>query len=346
MSPTLDEHDLALLHALQIAPRGNWVDLARILGATPTTLASRWARLRSTGRAWVTVHPARRLTNVLVSFTELDVEPSRRAEAVERLCADPRAVTVEETANGCDLIVTSMVNDHDELTRFRLDVLPRIPGVQRLNTYVATQVHWEGSRWRLDALDAAQQAELNRIVRNETNAAPATVPDAYWPLIEGLTHDGRRSAADLARITGRHEATVRRQLGKLLSTDLLSFRCEVAQIRSRWPLVCTWFVAVPQAELERTIRSLTTLPELRMCFSVAGTEQLVFQAMAHSPEELMRLERGFAEKLPWMTLVKSILTLRMPKRMGWILDEEGKSTGEVVVPSTTHSFMPEVNETS
>lgn len=88
MQADLDEQDLALLHALQIAPRLSWADAARVLGPTPATLAGRWERLRSQGMAWVTVHVGR-LRNVTVAFVELDVAPTGRGEVIDVLCRDP-----------------------------------------------------------------------------------------------------------------------------------------------------------------------------------------------------------------------------------------------------------------
>lgn len=339
MHPDLDEQDLALLHALQIAPRVSWASAARVLGSTPTTLASRWERLRGSGMAWVTVHPGRQLRDVTVSFVEVDVVPARRGEVIERLCRDPRAVTVEEIAGGRDLMVTVIVVDEDTLTRFVLDELSCTPGVRRINMVPATWMHWEGSRWRFDALDRDQQAALQSMTRAAEGSRGSTVPDSYWPLIEALTYDGRRSAADLARVTGRHAATVRRQVTRSLSSNLLSFRCEVAQVRSRWPIVCTWFAQVPVNELDRTVKSLTTLSELRLCVSTVGRSNLMFVVWARSSADLMRLERVLTEKLPWLTLVESSLSLRSPKRMGWLLDVAGRSTGDVVVPSPAHAWM-------
>lgn len=336
MHELFDEQDLALLHALQIAPRCSWTQLARVLGASAATVADRWARLRSEGLAWVTVHAGRKLRSVAVGFVEVDVSPPARYAVIEKLCSDPRAVTIEETSTGRDLMVTVLVPDHDTLTRFVLDDLPRIPGVERISTQIATKMHWDGSRWRLDALNRAQQAALQSVVPRHGTPSLASVPDAHRPLVEALAYDGRRSAAELARIVDRNPATVRRQLGRLLGSAILVFRCEVAQVRSQWPLSCIWFAEVPTEELDRTVTSLTSIPELRMCFSIIGRANLMFQLMVRSPGDLVRLERLMHEKLPWMRLVESTLSLRSPKRMGWVLDDAGRSTGKVVVPSVAH----------
>ncbi|MBA8826428.1 DNA-binding Lrp family transcriptional regulator [Saccharopolyspora lacisalsi] len=336
MNSILDEQDLTLLHALQIAPRVSWAEAARVLGTTAATLASRWERMRSSGMAWVTVHPVRQLENVAVALVDVDVDPARKPAVVEALCRDPRAATVEESASGRDLMVTAIVADSDSMSRFVLDDLPGTAGVRRVETYSVTELHWEGSRWRLDALDRDQQAALHAASRPHGGSKLSTIPADYWSLVEALTYDGRRSAADMARLTGRTPSTVRRQVTRLLASNLLSFRCEVAQLRTRWPLACTWFARVPAPELERTVQSLSTLPELRLCASTVGRSNLVFMVWAQSPGELMRLERRLNEKLPWLELTESALLLRVPKRMGWVLDADGRSTGDVV-PSPAHA---------
>ncbi|MGA7205706.1 MAG: AsnC family protein, partial [Specibacter sp.] len=52
----LSEEDLALIHALQIAPRAGWVDLGAVLGVHPSNAAARWERLVASGAAWITAH--------------------------------------------------------------------------------------------------------------------------------------------------------------------------------------------------------------------------------------------------------------------------------------------------
>lgn len=332
MNHDMNERDLALLHALQIAPRISWTDAARVLGSTATTLASRWERLRSSGTAWVTVHPIQQMRTVTAAFVELDLAPPQKSEVIDILCYDRRVVTIEEAAGDRTLMLTVMAPDHDSLSRFVLDELPETAGVRRVSMQLATAMHWEGSRWRLDALDRDQRAAIQAIARDRGAAQLSAITEDYWPLVEALAHDGRRGAAELARVTGRNPATVRRQVPRLLSSGLLSFRCEVARLRARWPIVCTWFAHIPVSQLDRTVQALTTLPELRLCVSTTGKTNLMMVLWARSTGELLSLERLLGEKLPWMTLSDSVLLLRSPKRMGWLLHPDGRSTGEVVAP--------------
>jgi hypothetical protein len=43
------------------------------------------------------------------------------------------------------------------------------------------------------------------------------------------------------------------------------------------------------------------------------------------------LERLIGERLPWLSIVDSSVTLGVAERMGWLLGEGGRCTGEVIV---------------
>lgn len=328
----LEEADLALLHGLQIAPRVPWAEAARILGASAASLAARWARLRDAGLAWVTAHPGGSYRHVTLAMVEVDCLPGARADVLAAVCADPRAVTVEESTRGRDLLLTVITVDLPALTRFVLDDLETLPGVERQRTYVATAVHRHGSHWRLDALDPGQVAAFERTARRSPDGGARLAPGSA-PLIAELAVDGRRSAADLARLTGRNPATVRRQLGRIVAGDLVSFRCELAAEVSGWSVSSTWTAQVAPADHERTVAALATLPELRMCVSTTGDVNIMMTIWTRTVHDMLRIERLLGEHLPWMRLRGNAVNLRTPKRMGWILDAHGRATGQVVAPT-------------
>ncbi|MBB5153519.1 Lrp/AsnC ligand binding domain-containing protein [Saccharopolyspora phatthalungensis] len=329
----LDERDLALLHGLQIAPRASWAEAARILDSTPATLAGRWARLHTEGLAWVTAHPGGDYQRIVLALVEVDCLPGARADAVRAVCADPRAVTVEESTRGRDLLLTVITRDLAELTRFVLDDLPRLPGVERQRTHVVSATHRDGSSWRLDALSPQQQRAFEAAARTLRPVPGVSAQANARALIGALAYDGRQAAADLARRTGRNPATVRRQLGRLLSSGLLSFRCEVAQSVSNWPISSTWMGSVAPADHQRTVQALATFPELRLCASTTGDSNIVFTFWTRSLPDLLRLEGLIGERIPWLRVKDNGVNLRTPKRMGWMLHPDGRATGEVIPPA-------------
>lgn len=335
---TLPERDLELIHGLQIAPRASWVDAARILGSTPAAVAARWDRLRTAGIAWITAHPGARTPGTLIAFVEVDCLPGRKPAVVSSLCADPRVLTVEESARGGDLLLTVTTPDLTALSRFVLDDLEGVGGVQRHRTHLAKRLHHEAMSWRVGALDADQRSAFAALNPPPEESWTTPLPHSMEPLVEALARDGRTSAAEMARLTGRKPATVRRQLGRLIGSGVLSFRCELAQGYSRWPVNCNYFARVPPRELERTVASLTTLPELRLCVSTTGQTNLMFGVWVGSTADLLDLEHRLGAQLPWVQVLDSAVTLRTAKRMGWMLDEYGAATGEVVVSSALRSL--------
>src|SRR5690606_4785018 len=54
----LPEVDLAIVHALQVAPRASWQRIGAVIGLDPATAARRWARLEEQRVAWLTIWPA------------------------------------------------------------------------------------------------------------------------------------------------------------------------------------------------------------------------------------------------------------------------------------------------
>lgn len=331
LSTAFDELDLKLLHGLQIAPRVSWAHAARVLQTSPVTLMGRWDRLRSQGLAWVAAHPSGQ-DEVLTAFVEVDLEPGRGREAIAVLARDPRAMSIEQSARGRDLSLTVMARDLTALSHYLLDVLPSVPGVQRQRARLALQIHRQGRDWRLHTLDHAQR-EGFEAARRQSYSMAGDLPRDPQPIIDALALDGRAGAAEIARATGRNPATVRRHLARIVGSGALSFRCEIAQDPTLWGLNCTWLIRVPEEAKERTVAALTTLPEMRLCVSTTGDTNLFVTVWARSASDLMRLERLVGERMPWLSLVESIVTMRTVKRFGWLVGDGDRATGEVVAPA-------------
>src|ERR1044071_8497969 len=68
-----DELDLALVAALQAAPRADWQRVGQVLGVAGSTAARRWGRLTESGLAWLACHPMR-LPGVIPLVALIDVK--------------------------------------------------------------------------------------------------------------------------------------------------------------------------------------------------------------------------------------------------------------------------------
>ncbi len=329
----LDEAELRLVHALQVAPRISWTDLARVLGVSAQAEAARWQRLQSEGLAWVAAYPGGRFDSFVFALVEVDCRSKMLRSLTTRLCQDPRVVTVEEPTRGRDLLLTVMSPDLAALSTFVLDELTALPGVERQRTYVMTSVHRDGSRWTLDALSRDETRQLRDTTTPIAFEPAEPVPAGAGPLLAALVRDGRAPAADLARSLGRDPSTARRQLTRLLRSGAISLRCEVANSAVGYPISFLWLARVAAADVHRTVTALATLPELRLCASTTGATNLVIAVWARDLRQVETIEQTIGELAPWIEIRDSGLNLRTPKRVGWLLDDQGRSTGSVIPPS-------------
>lgn len=329
--------DLELLHALQIAPRAPWSLLGRILDVDPVTAARRWERLRSSGRAWVTAYPGRRLQQrVEVTLIEIDCRAGEVEAVARALAAQPQVVTVEHMAGGRDLLVTVFTPSIAELSELILERVSRLPGVVATRAQLASRMFGDGSRWRLRALSAAQQRQLQETgpvsapAPRGADSGAVPLPDAAdRALIPAVAADGRRSTAELAQHCGLSASTVRRRLSRMTEQQDLVLRCEVARELTDWPVSATLWARVPADRIEVTARSLLSLAEVRLCLAVTGPHNLLFTVWLRSVADVQRLEAQLADRLPDLTLVDRAIALRQTKLMGRLVGAGGCAVGVV-----------------
>ncbi|MFG2137501.1 Lrp/AsnC family transcriptional regulator [Streptomyces sp. NPDC048650] len=323
--------DAQLVHALQISPRASWQTLAPVLGIDPVTAARRWGRLEDAGLAWVTGYPGRRLLERLcTAFVEIDCRSGRVEAVADALAALPQVATVEHMAGGRDLLITAFVPGLGELSELLLRRIAALPGVTATRAGIATRVYGEGSRWRLRALTSGQSERLrNASPPPRSSAAAPDGPDRA--LLPQLSRDGRGSAVALGRAVGLSAPTVRRRVGRLIADHDLALRCEVARELTEWPVSATLWAGIPSDRLAEAVRVLLTLPEVRLCASVTGPQNLLFTVWLHTIRDVQRLETQLGERLPHLVLRDRSVVLRQTKLMGRLLDERGRAVEVVPV---------------
>lgn len=75
--------------------------------------------------------------------------------------------------------------------------------------------------------------------------------------------------------------------------------------------------------MEKTAQVLGSLPELRLCTSVTGPQNLLLTVWLASLADVGRVEALLAERLPQLHLVDRSVALRQVKLMGRLIDEQG-----------------------
>lgn len=328
----LDEFDLRVVNALQVAPRAPWKVLARGVGADPGTVARRWERLRERGLAWTAVYPGL-VSGAPGALVDLVCEPRRLDDVVRELSADPECVSLDITSGERNLMLSVRAADERSLTRYVLDRVGELPGVLSSRVHLVVGSPVEGGMWRLRALDRSEAGVLRSGygVRSAEAAGEVYRRPWFWDLVAALTPDGRASYEQVGRAMGVSATSARRWVGEALGSGALLMRCEVARSFSGWP-VCAWYLAKARSEaLAPGAAALATVPEVRAVITAAGPVNLLAGVWLRSLEQVPRLETLVQRKITGIEVVERCVVIRPVKQVGHLLREDGTSRGIVPI---------------
>lgn len=327
---TLDEGDLALVEALQVAPRAPWSALSAAVGITPATAVRRWQRLVDAGAAWVTGTPGPGVWDAsCMAYIDITCAPAAKLSVAEKLAADPHALSVDLTAGGSDLFVTVATPDLHTLARYLLERLDQIPGIATSRTRIATRLYTEGSAWRLGVLSPDRLATLQRWRTGGLGETGSPVSPGDRDLLVNLGLDGRASYAALAEAAGVSAATARRRTDRLLESGAVLLRTELATPLAGWPVSVILSGNAPAARLDEVARTLGRLRTVRLCATLAGTPSLIVVAWLRTVDEVHRFELSLARGVADLEIIDRRVVLRTVKRMGRLLAEDGRAIGMV-----------------
>lgn len=334
-SGSVSELDLALVHALQIRPRAAWSDLAPSLGVTAVTLARRWERLTEEGLAWLSAVPGPAFSRSrCTAFVLVSCRPAARERLAARIAGLDEAATVELTApGGADLLLDVPAPDVAGVHRFVEERLARLPGVTGVECLFATSLYTEGSRWRLGSLDSAQLSALGRADRTDSDGEPSTAAlgEVDRALLDALARDGRLGLAALAERLGTSAATVRRRLGRLTRSGTVAFRCDTARSLTGLPVSVTFRGRAPVREVNGLHRTLATLPGCRLVAAVTGGANVLATYWLPGIGGVQHHETAMSARLPSLDVTDRLVGVRTVKRMGHLLDADGRRTATLPI---------------
>jgi DNA-binding Lrp family transcriptional regulator len=327
---SVDETDLALINALQVTPRGSWTHLAGALDLDAATVARRWNRLSSTGLAWVTCGVGQnRHATFCMAYVEVDCRPGHFDAVQESLAARSEVVYLHHLTGQRGLLVVVARSTPALISDFLRETIAPMPGIRSYQAELRTAGFVEPSRWRLGSLDADQQRALDTGSDAEPHAHGARLDEVDQQIYLLLHENGRMPFITLAERAGISEPTARRRVNRLLSSGTLRLRCEIAQSISGWPISAVVWADSPAEQLSSAVRSLSAIPQVRLCCSLTGPRNLLLMVWVRTLDALPRLERTLCERAPGLAIVDRAICLRTVKQLGRVLDRDGRATANV-----------------
>lgn len=340
----LSKGDQAVVTALQVAPRASWSDVGAALGISGVTVARRWNRLSAAGTAWVTASPGMpRRNQQCLAYVEIDCAPARRIEVADQLAQHEPVMTVEITTGSADILLTIGAPNLAMLSHYLLDRLGSMPDVTRTRARIATQIYTEGSAWRLSTLDEGALRVLDRAgselrpQAQSTTTALKMTPDLR-KVARLLTVNGRGSYAEIASAAGLSQTSARRHVTSLVQSGTLLPRTDLATELSGSPVQLYLWSSAPADGLPATARALAGMRQVRLVATTSSAPSMVVCAWLRTVEEVHRFELTIAQRLPDLQIIDRLVVLRTVKRMGRLVDTQGRAVG--VVPINVWDAAP------
>lgn len=322
----IDEVDLKIVNAFQIHPRAPWNLVASVVGVDPATAARRWARLNDLGAAWISCYPPfDPMTRF--AFVQINCAQGRTVEVARHLAADPQVMTANIHAGGSDMIAEVVARSMNDLANYLLDRLPSVDGIREVRTFPLIRRYAEASRWRLRALNAADEQRLATVERPGVGEWPRELTAQERTVAAALRRDPRISASALAAQLGVSHTTAARRLNAVLNTAG-NLRCEMARGLSGWKVQATFFADCPANRIDETARALLLLREVRAIASIAGEHNMFVSVWLHELADVQSFEARLADTLPHMRVADRTVVIRTVKLVGRLLDDDGWSIGQ------------------
>lgn len=324
------ELDLAIVDALQAAPRAPWSQIGPALGVDSTTARRRWERLKRDGLAWVTAYaPPKSAT---VAYVEVRCRPRVLDRVAAEVAELPWVFGVDQMAGDFDLLLSLAAPDLPTLGHAVNRTIGVMPGVVSTRTRLGVTLFSEGADWRMRAMEPAARAQLPagrtpHPTAYSTNMRGLSQED--WALLTALGGDGRLEYKELGAATGMSEHTARRRVQRMMRDRDISLRCDFARPLAGFPTSVVYLANVPHGQLEHTGSALARMEQIRSCVSVSGPHNLLMFVWFHGLHDITAFETTLTERFPALEVKDRAVALRSPKRMGWLLDDHGRAIRRV-----------------
>ncbi len=326
----LDDVDRQLLHALMLAPRAPFRQLAAVVGVSDQTVARRYRKLADTAglRVYGLIDGQR--AGWVDWLVRLQAAPGSAQRIADTLASRPDTRWVRLYSGGTEIVCTLQERTPEQRNALFLHRLPGSRHVTAITSqmilHVFTPVAYVGYA---SALSPPQVAALREHAPEPPEAAPApdtgsdSLPTGAIvlraeddPLIAELARDGRAPVADMAAATHWHESTVRRRIEELRRAGLLYFDIDVDDsVLGVNATVMLWLRVEPTC-LEAAGRAVAAHPEVPFAAATTGPTNLAVSAVFRGTRELYAYLTTRLADLPGLQSAETAPIIGTMKRVG------------------------------
>ncbi|WP_295825108.1 Lrp/AsnC family transcriptional regulator [uncultured Microbacterium sp.] len=325
LSTNLDELDLAIFHALELAPRAPWSTVGRAVGVDPVTATRRWNVMQEARLAWVTCYPLlmRQMTAV---FLQISCKATCVRAVAARIAQLPNGVTVEIVSGSSDIFMFACAASQQDLSELLLNTLPKIPGVEKISSQPSVATHLDRGFIGAGTLEPASRISLPPERRGTLIPSAGRIDDLDWAICLELSRDGRASNTALARAVEASESTVARRVTKLIADGALHLRAALAPAAAA-PATIVWLgMRVPAGDISEAISLISRLAGMTYLGLAAGPTNLQVRVALPHLAALEAFEAKIYQINPEIDIESRMVVLETVRQVSRVFDKYGNVT--------------------
>lgn len=312
----VDELDRRIATALQINGRASWLQVARTVGGSESTVARRAQRMIEGGeiRVVAVADPIKCGFGYPV-LMQLKCEVGA-APHVAHILAERCDVRFLALVTGTfDIVMEIIVPSRRYLASVLLEEIPRAGGIKETVTETVLRNFKMSYDWNRDLLgSASDMLEPSTSVQDNSVVKSHTLDTVDLRLYELLREDGRLSFSELALIVGISESMTRRHVDALRERGCLRFATLLEPYLLGYDVECFCWIRVQLSQLEQAARTLAAQREVRYLSATIGHSDLICETILHSQNEFYEFSTETLGRLPGVRSAEVGLELQTVKR--------------------------------
>lgn len=312
----VDDLDRRIAAALQVNGRASWLQVARTVGSSESTVARRAQRMIDGGDIRVVaVADPKKCGFGYPVLMQLKCEVGA-ASRVAHMLAERWDVRFLALVTGTfDIVMEIIVPSRRYLAGVLLEEIPKVGGIKETATETVLRNFKMSYDWSRDLLGSATNIlETSTSLQDNSAIKSHNLDTADLRLYELLREDGRRSFSELASLAGVSESMVRRRVDALRGRGCLRFATLLEPYLLGYDVECFCWIRVDLSQLEQAARTLTAQREVRYLSATIGHSDLICEIIMYSQDDFYEFSTKTLGRLPGVRSVEVGLEIQTVKR--------------------------------
>jgi DNA-binding Lrp family transcriptional regulator len=307
-SLNVDGLDRQIIHSLSIDGRASFSKIAEVLGVSDQTVARRYRKLRAEARLRVVGLPDPVRIESVRWWIRLQCLPGAAQGIAESLARRPDTAWVQLVSGGSEILCSTRVFGSIDQNALLLDKLPRTGRIISITSHAMIHLFAGGplSCWPYEWLDPDQVARLRPPAPARAHEEPPALSDLDRRLLEALSRDGRTPHAELAKLLGWSESSVRRRMEQLQDLGILYFDIEIDFAAFGYHTHAWLWMSVPPSEIHAVGNLLADHREVVFAAATTGPSNLCAAVLCRNPAALYDL---ISQRLGSEKVIQSMETM-------------------------------------